>query len=207
MTQPGNEYWCLGRTTCQSGVQSAASELVLIKLEVHWGVLHVSRAQTAALRRGTRRRLCAQSLPEADLSISPAFLCLWGDPCNPLLLIHLLSPLSNFTHTHTHTLYFLCGHLLFSILSPPFLLFIQHLICHTLTANLISFFLTFSPSFLLFPSPFSPCLLLADFSIHSLSCSFDFSSLTLLISFRAPPFSLTYCFSLCLSRSPRWSRW
>lgn len=106
MTQPGNEYWCLGRTTCQSGVQSAASELVLIKLEVHWGVLHVSCAQTAALRRGIRRRLCAQSLPEADLSISPAFLCLWGDPCNPLLLIHLLSPPQRlYTHTLTHYIF------------------------------------------------------------------------------------------------------
>lgn len=144
-----------------------------------------------------QKQICQSALPfsvSEVTPVTPSSLSIYCPPSAPL-------------HTHIHTLYFLCGHLLFSILSPPFLLFIQHLICHTLTANLISFFLTFSPSFLLFPSPFSPRLLLADFSIHGLSCSFDFSSLTLLISFRAPPFSLTYCFSLCLSRSPRWSRW
>lgn len=139
-----------------------------------------------------QKQICQSALPfsvSEVTPVTPSSLSIYCPPSAPL-------------HTHTHTLYFLCGHLLFSILSPPFLLFIRHLICHTLTANLISFFLTFSPSFLLFPSPFSPRLSLADFSIHSLSCSFDFSSLTLLISFRAPHF-LSPTVSLCVSLARR----
>lgn len=76
-----------------------------------------------------QKQICQSALPfsvSEVTPVTPSSLSIYCPPSAPL-------------HTHTHTLYFLCGHLLFSILSPPFLLFIQHLICHTLTANLISF--------------------------------------------------------------------
>ncbi len=162
-------------------------------------------------RAGKAADSCCGSPSEAELSISPSSACLWGDPplTPPSPLIHLfslsfscLSIAPSLTPAHTHMLphYRLSEGICHS---PSYL----HLPSFSLWATSV----TLTMSFTLFFSValFSICFSLstADFNIHNRCYSFDFSSLTLLISIWAPSFSLSLCFSLCLSPLLRWSGW
>lgn len=121
------------------------------------------RQQTAVVE-VCQKQSCQSTLPllVSEVSPSPPPSSIYSP--SPALCLSIAIPL-----WLLHTQSSLCGHLSFSILSPPFLLFIQSLVCHTLTTSFTS----------------------SSLSIHNHCYSFDFSSLTLLISIWAPSFSLS----------------